>query len=175
MYGELYTLQIKSFHSSKIYKCYSRIDYFFSPKILLQSMVNSSIGNIVISDHAAVFIQFSLKNPHTKTRYWRFNHLILKDHTFISYFTEEFKSFMSINLPSTADPSLLWETSKAFSRGLIISYISSKRHKQAEQRQILESKLKLAEKDFVKKPSPKNFSTPLRTRLYLNKTCTGQN
>lgn len=67
-----------------------RIDYFSTPKILMQSIVTSSIGNIVISDHAAVFVQLNLKNPLTQTRLWRFNPLILKDHKFISYFTEEF-------------------------------------------------------------------------------------
>lgn len=100
---------------SEVHKCYTRKDYFFTPKTLLQSIINSSIGNVIVSNHAAVFVQFDLKNPLTQRRHWMFSPLILKDHKFISYFKEEFES-----------SSLLWEKCIAFSRGLIISYTSSR-------------------------------------------------
>lgn len=35
---------------------YTRIDYFFAPKQLIESVVSCSIGNIIISDHAAVYM-----------------------------------------------------------------------------------------------------------------------
>lgn len=60
---------------------------------------------------------------------------------------------MLINTPSTDNPSLLWETLKAYSRGLIISYTKGKKRRQAEQRKVLESKLKHTEGDYLKKPS----------------------
>lgn len=138
---------------SKVHTCYTRIDYFFMSKMLLQSVTSSSIGNIVISDHAAVFIQCDLKNPVTQSRHWRLNPFILNDQQFISHFVEEFKSFFSINLATTKDSSLLWETSKAYSRAIIISYMSTKRRRQAEQREILESKLKRAETEYAKRSS----------------------
>ena len=119
---------------SKVHNCHTRIDYFFSPKVLLQSIACSSIGSVVVSDHAPVFIQYHIRDPVPQTRYWRFRPFILTDHKFMSYFKEEFQSFLSINSASTEDQSLLWETSKAFSRGLVISYMSSKRRRQAEQR-----------------------------------------
>lgn len=75
---------------------------------------------------------------------------------------------MSVNSPSTDNPSLLWETSKAFSRGIITSYIISKKRRQAEQRQILESKLKLAEKEYVKNPSAKRLKEISALRSSLN-------
>lgn len=49
-------------------------------------------------------------------------------------------------LASTDNPSLLWETTKAFVRGITVSYASSKRRKQLEQQRILEGKLEGAEK-----------------------------
>lgn len=51
------------------HKCYTRIDYFLAPKQLVESVATCSIRNIIISDHAAVYLDFmlkkktSLKNP----------------------------------------------------------------------------------------------------------------
>lgn len=92
----------------------------------------------------------NLRNQVNITRHWKFNPSILTDHKCISYFREEFQSFLSVISEMTNDPSLLWETSLAFSRGLIISYMSIKRRRQDEQGKILESKLKHAEKGYVK-------------------------
>lgn len=55
---------------SNPHKCYTRIDYFFTPKQFVES-VACTIGNIIISDHAAVYLDFMhkslikdlLKNP----------------------------------------------------------------------------------------------------------------
>lgn len=116
----------------KVHTCYTRIDHFFTSELLLHSVTFSNIGNIVISDHAAIFIQRDLRIPAAQSRHWRLN----------PHFRDEFESFLNINSATTNDSSLLWETSKAYSRGIIISYISSKRRRQAEQRVILESKLK---------------------------------
>lgn len=130
-------------------------------------MMSCHIGNISISDHAAVFAEYSFGNQNTKSNSWRFRPFILADHNFISYFTEEFNSFMSINSASTEGPSLLWKTAKAFSRGLIIAYTLSKMRRQAKQKEILESKLKDAERLYIKKPTPgkmKEIST-LRSAL----------
>lgn len=109
---------------------------------------------ISISDHAAVFAECSFGNQNTTSNSWRFHPFILADHNFISYFTEEFNSFMSINSASTEDPSLLRETAKAFPRGLIIAYTLSKRHRQAKQKEILKSKLRDAERLYIKKKQP---------------------
>lgn len=100
--------------------------------------------------------------------HWKFNPSILTDHKFISYFREKFQSFLSVNSASTNDPSLLWETSKAFSRGLIISYMSTKRRRQDEQRKILESKLKHAEKEYVKNSSVQRLKEISALRCTLN-------
>lgn len=104
----------EKFFFSNVNKSFTKIDYFFLPRIMLQSVIYSFIGNIVISDHAAVSIQYNLRNPADQTRHWKFNPSILTDHKFISYFREEFQSFLSVNSASTNVLSLLWKTSKAF-------------------------------------------------------------
>ncbi len=138
---------------SKVHSCYTRIDYFFVPTVILPSIISSSVGSIVLSDHAAVFIQFGTGDMLNQPRRWHFESSILYYKIFTTYFIEEFKLFLSINTASTDDSSLLWETSKAYSRGIITSYTKSKRRRQAEQRVILESKLKKAEQDYLIKSS----------------------
>ena len=58
---------------------------------------------------------------------------ILNDHKVISYFSAEFRHFLVTNSPLATNSSLLWETSKAYARELIISYTAAKRSKSMEQ------------------------------------------
>ncbi len=92
---------------------------------------------------------------------------ILKDHKFISYFTSKFRLFLSTNSPSASNPSLLWETSKAYARRLIISYTASKRCKNIEQQVLLENRLRISEKEYVKKPTAAKLKeiTAIRSTL----------
>lgn len=119
----------------------------------MTSVTFSSIGNIVISDHEAVFLHCNVRNPAPQDRHWHFDPSILYDLGLTGYLTEELGQFLLINIPSTDNSSLLWETLKAYSRGLIISYTKGRKRRQAEQRKVLESKLKHAEGDYLKKPS----------------------
>lgn len=132
---------------------FTRIDYFLLPRSLLCSVIGYSIGPIIISDHAAVFLEYKLSHPLTRTRYWKFNPLVLTDEKFTSNFRDEFKFFFSTNSSSTSDSSLLWQTSKAFSRGIIISYTSTKKRRQSEQIKIIESKLRRVERECGERPS----------------------
>lgn len=77
---------------------------------------------------------------------------IFEDHKFVSHFTSESGLFLSTNSASERNPSLLWETSKAYARGVIISYTASKRCKNMEQ-VLLGKRLSVSEKEYVKKPT----------------------
>lgn len=123
------------------HKCHTRIDYFFIPQTVMQCVSSCSIGNIVVSDHAILLLELSLGIESRKSKCWRFDTRLLKDNKFISYLKSEFRIFLSINLQSTSNSSLLWETSKAYIRGIIIAYSASKRKKQLEQQLKLEKEL----------------------------------
>lgn len=153
---------------SNPHKCHTRIDYFFLSKIILNQIVSCKIGHIAISDHAAVYLNFTPKNARKRSRNWRMNPLILKDEKFVEYFRAEFKHFLSVNVPTASNPSLLWETAKAFCRGLIISYTSSKKRRIAEQQDILEKRLSFAEKEYSKKPSESRLGELNAIRCSLN-------
>lgn len=73
-----------------------------------------------------------------------------------------------INSESFDDPSLLWETCKAYIRGLAISYSITKERKQVEKQERLELELKRATKDHVNDASPANLEklTVIRASLH---------
>lgn len=118
-----------SFYSHP-HKCHTWIDYFFVHQLVMQSVSSCSIGNIVVSDHAILLLELSLDIESAKSKCWRFDTRLLKDDKFISYLKSEFKIFLSINSQSTNNSSLLWEKTKAYIRGLIITYSASKKKKQ---------------------------------------------
>lgn len=130
------------------HKCHTRIDYFLINKLFLQSVACCELGNILVSDHAAVYLDLLVQGVPQRTRRWRFNTSLLKDSAFLSFFCAELKIFLSINSTDSVSPSLVWETCKAYIRGLIISYSSSKRHRQLAKQKLLETELDNAKKEF---------------------------
>lgn len=86
-----------SFHSN-VHKTSSRIDYFFTPKASLAKFISCTIGNILISDHAPVFLELSCS---AERQYggWRFKNYLLKDPTFKTYLENSFNTLLlKINL-----------------------------------------------------------------------------
>lgn len=112
--------------------------------LLLRSVTSSFIGNIVVSIHTAFFIQYNLRNLFTQTTHWK---------SFLMAQKFLFHRFLSINSTSTEHPSLLWKHlkhQKHLFKCIIISHMSSKKCRQAEQREIVEFKLKQVERIMLK-------------------------
>lgn len=63
------------------------------PAPSLHSVVSCSISNILISDHASIVLDLSLKGIGNRVKHWRQNTTVLEDHTFVSYFNTEFLIF----------------------------------------------------------------------------------
>lgn len=108
------------------------------------------------------------KSPQQQSRHWRLNTVILKDRKFTSHFSTEFKAFLSINSPSAKDPSILWETCKAYARGLIISYSATKKRQRQEKLNFLEKELIDKEKAYITSPSPLLWEEITMLRSALN-------
>ena len=98
--------------------------------------------------------------------------MLLGDPNFISYFTSELKIFYEINNTPDVSPSTLWETSKAYSRGLIISCVKTKRHKVLQRQRELETKLSEAEGTYAKNPSDINIEAKLTVKASINTSLT---
>lgn len=149
---------------SNVHKTSSRIDYFFTPKVSMGNVISCSIGNILISDHAPVFLEISCS---AEGQYggWRFKNYLLKDPNFKIFVRAQFQYFMSINKTPEVRPQLLWDTAKAFIRGGIISYMAHQKKTQANKRLELENQLSDLQRKFNVSPSPE-----IRLQLDATKT-----
>lgn len=106
---------------------FSRIDYFLSSRFVLDRIVNCTIGTQSLSDHAPVSVTISPPYRDPACRHWRLNPALLSNHRFVDYVTTEWEHFIAINKTPDINPSVLWESGKAYIRGAIISYTSAQK------------------------------------------------
>ena len=120
------TLKDFSFYSGR-HKSFSRIDFFFASPHLFNSIGNSVLVPIALSDHKGVLSSATIGKLSQRAARWRFNTSLLRDETYISQFITELEIFMSINVGSVNDPRILWDAIKGFIRSNAILYCSNKR------------------------------------------------
>lgn len=148
-----------------VHRTSSRIDLIFTPKRSLGNILRCTIGDIIISDHAPVFVQLSNLNPVPRSHTWRFNNFLIHDPKFETFLNDQLEHFLKVNATPEVSPGLLWDTLKAYTRGLIISYSAGlKRKNQMEQRKL---ELELHELQAKHNESP---SEQLRSEIQVVKT-----
>lgn len=117
---------------SGVHKSSSRIDYLFVPKTMLYSVSSCKIGTV---------FRFTYISHMEKPSNNRANGglIIICWMTQISYifFQTEFQIFFSWNSTTDVSLSILWETCKAYSHGLILTY-EKKKHKMKATRRATE-------------------------------------
>uniref|UniRef100_UPI001F5FC06A hypothetical protein n=1 Tax=Candidatus Ichthyocystis sparus TaxID=1561004 RepID=UPI001F5FC06A len=114
---------------SNPHKTYSRIDFFLISKVSTELVSSTSIGNIHISDHAPITSEISITKLHKHQHSWQCNRSILLDPEFCCMAQIELSEFLEINDNGETDPSNLWETTKAYLRGMMISYGAARKKK----------------------------------------------
>lgn len=115
---------------SRAHNSYSRIDYLLLSNDLLDSVVDTTIHSITISDHAPVSLSFypSSKSK-IKSKRWSFNNSLLKDDTFVELIQQKIKEFIELNITPDIPIQTVWEAFKATCRGWIIRFSSYKNKK----------------------------------------------
>lgn len=137
---------------------------FFIPKTSVSNIEFCSVGNI-ISDHAPIFIGLRNLNLECRSRPWRYNSFLNHDPNFEKYLKEQLNYFFKENKTPGVSPSLIWDTAKACTRCLIISYTARlKKNSRMKQRQ-LELHLHELQKKYDSCPSEK-----IRDELHTVKT-----
>lgn len=63
---------------SGVHRKSSRIDLVFTPKQSLGNISSCRIGDIIISDHASVYVQLNYLNPVPRCHTWRFNNFLIR-------------------------------------------------------------------------------------------------
>lgn len=97
---------------------------------LLSNVKKCWYDTIVISDHAAVSMEIYLGVSKNCTR-WRLQGYLLQDPAFVKFVESCINKYFDLNTDETT-ASIRWEAFKAYIRGEIVSYTSSKakRHNQ---------------------------------------------
>ena len=122
---------------SGVHKTCSRIDFFLTPKVALSNVQSCTIGDIIISDHAPIYITLNNLIPMCQNRPWRYSTFLNHDPNFEEFLKKQLDYFFEVNKTPDVSPGLLWDTMKAYVRGLIISYTARlKKNSRAEQRKL---------------------------------------
>lgn len=131
---------------SSVNKSYSRIDYFLISNDLFHKVSDCSYGAIVISDHAPVSLIYHDSKLQKGPRRWRFHPRWLHDPNFLEFIGSQIDLFFETNKDETS-ATIRWETFKAYVRGQIISYTSSKTNKIKLEMQELDKKIQELERE----------------------------
>lgn len=159
-----------SCHSS-VSKSRSRIDYFLVSRDLLSRIKSCWYDGIIISDHAAISLTIHIAKLIHSPPSWRFQVWWLHNPDFVKHVGTKIDSYFEINTDQTS-ASIRWEAFKAYIRGEIISYTSSKAKQRRIEMENLEKQIKSIEIDLNKRDDPTKQSELLVFRTKYNKLST---
>uniref|UniRef100_A0A803STM2 exodeoxyribonuclease III n=1 Tax=Anolis carolinensis TaxID=28377 RepID=A0A803STM2_ANOCA len=133
---------------SAVHKTYTRIDYLFISKNMVDKLFNSEIGIIRISDHAIVNLEIINKQDYEQTRRWRLNSNILNYEEIIRRIGANWQEIWDIN-DNNVSRNILWDTMKAVARGLCIKETYNLKKRQEERKNKLEKDIEKLEKQYI--------------------------
>ena len=150
----------------------SRIDYIFVSNSATSSVVSSSIGSILLSDHAPVFLRMVPFCNIPRSPRWRLNSSLLLDPCFKESLRVQINLYLETNLASAPSAGVAWEALKAFIRGHIIQHASFKKKTNITKQLDLERRIATAEGAFKQDMSPSNLTNLTRLKYELNSILT---
>lgn len=115
-----------TFYSSA-HKVYSRLNLFLVDKFTLQRVSSTFIGLITWSDHALLSLEISISTNNTTPSPWRLNSFLLTKPEYQKQIDSALENFFAINYGSVSDPAILWNSHKAFIRGILIKISAQKK------------------------------------------------
>lgn len=106
---------------------------------LLSNVKKCWDNSIVISDHAAVSMEIHLGRFEHCSR-WRLQVYLLQDTAFVKFVESRIDTYFELNTDGNS-ASIRWKAFKAYIRGEIISYISSKTKRHNQKLRTLENQI----------------------------------
>lgn len=159
---------------SHVHRSFSRLDYFFIDNSFISLIKRIEYTAIVISDHSPVLLDLSFPLNIRERPPWRFDPLLLSSEEFCSFISTNINTFLTINETDSVSYSVLWETLKAYLRGLIISYSSyASRERKKEMQALAQSILELDRK-YSETPSAKLYKERADLQTKFNYLTTKQ-
>ena len=139
---------------SKTFGSYSRIDFYLISADLAFKIRDCTYDSILISDHAPNNLIYEDPGLRRDPPKWKFQPKWLQDLELMDFLEKQIDLYFAVNTTETS-ACTKWEAFKAFIRGQIISFTSSKTKKINQKRLLLESKIKNLENLYFKNPCPK--------------------
>ena len=136
---------------SKTFGTYSRLDFYLISATLVYRIKDCTYDSILISDHATnnlVYADSGLRRDPPK---WKFQQKWINDAELMAFLEEQIDLFFTVNTDETS-ACTKWEAFKAFIRGQIINFTSSKSKKANQKRLLLETKIKKLESAYFIDP-----------------------
>ncbi len=155
-----------SFYSHR-HNNYSRIDYFFVPKAKDYLIELCDYLPRILSDHAPLLISVHQSPELPSCKLWRFSNHLLNNPEALNFINNNIDNFMITN-KNSASSGIIWEAMKAFLRGQIISYSSSKKKQYQKQSQLLEKEISTMERQHSKTKDAQLFQQLQSKKLEYN-------
>lgn len=92
------------------------------------------------------FFSIDFEGPPASSKSWRFNITLLANQQFIEFVNAHSDTFYTMHQDSTVCPLIVWDTLKAYIRGIIIAFSSSLKTKSKDELQHIEQEIKKLEK-----------------------------
>lgn len=135
------------------YSCYSGIykyiDYFLVSQELVSKIKNCWYDCIVISDHSPVSLSIFFDKLKLSPTNWCLQVWWLQNPEFVKYVEKKIDIYFEINTDQT-NASIRWEAFKAYIRGEMISFTSTRSKEQKSEMVKLEKQIKSLEIDINK-------------------------
>ena len=148
---------------------YSRIDYFLISKQLVPIVEQTSIGNIVITDHGPVdmTLRFKSESERRSTR-WRLNTCQLQNENSCQFIRQQILDYWEINEGTVDDPGVVWDAFKAYLRGRLIQHSSFLKKQASDQLSKLEAEIKDLEREYADRGDQKLLANLSKAKFELN-------
>lgn len=130
---------------SSLSKTSSRIDYFLISVSLLSNIESCIYDSAVLSDHSPVSLLYIESQTIKSPPRWRLQPRWLQNSEFIKFVGEQIDLYFTLNTDQTS-AAIRWEAFKAFIRGQMISYTSSKFNKDKQRLLELDAEIRDLEK-----------------------------
>lgn len=106
---------------SPVHGSYSRLDYLMVDHSLLESVKDTKIEISTLSDHSPVLMKVSISGLQKSPFSWRLNEKLIDNPKIAEKIQQDSDLFLSFNDTGETSGSVLWETLKAYIRGILIS------------------------------------------------------
>ncbi|XP_053548919.1 cilia- and flagella-associated protein 46-like [Bombina bombina] len=130
----------------------SRIDLFMVSNSLIPQVVDTKIGDVVVSDHAPVGLFLDTLPRASGRRTLRFPQYLLTSQEFQHYMEQAWDDFQTNNAQHRSNPELFWHTAKAVLTGDILAFLSRRKKLHTERLERLREQL--ADKFHLYRSSP---------------------